>query len=65
MKRIIKKLSFPVIGLVSLIWFLARVIPKPSRMRYPCMRVAAPIASTFVVYLLGLFSSLLVFKKAK
>jgi hypothetical protein len=65
MKRIIKKLSFPVIGLLSLIWFLIRVIPKPSRVRYPCMRVAAPLASTFVIYLIGLTSSLLVFKKAK
>jgi hypothetical protein len=65
MKKIIKKLSFPVMGLLSLIWFLIRVIPKPSRARYPCMKVAAPLASTFVVYLLGLFSSLLVFKKAK
>jgi hypothetical protein len=65
MKRIIKKLSFPIIGLLSLIWFLIRVIPKPSRARYPCMRIAAPLASTFVIYLIGLTSSLLVFKKAK
>ncbi len=65
MKRIIKKLSFPVIGLISLIWFLFRVVPKPSRVRYPCMRIAAPIASSFVIYIIGLFSSLLVFKKAK
>ena len=65
MKKLITKLSFPVIGLVSLIWFLIRVIPKPSRVRYPCMRVAAPIASSFVIYLIGLVSSLLVFRKAK
>jgi hypothetical protein len=65
MKKIIKKLSFPIIGLFSLIWFLIRVVPKPSRVRYPCMKIAAPIASTFVIYLIGLTSSLLVFKKAK
>jgi hypothetical protein len=65
MKKMIKKLSFPTIGLLSLIWFLIRVIPKPSRARYPCMKIAAPIASTFVIYLIGLTSSLLVFKKAK
>jgi hypothetical protein len=65
MKKFIKKLSFPVIGLSSLIWFLIRVIPKPSRASYPCMRVAAPLASSFVVYLLGITSSLLAFKKAK
>ena len=65
MKRMIKKLYFPIIGLISLIWLLIRVIPKPSRVRYPCMKVSAPIASTFVIYLLGLASSLLVFKRAK
>ena len=65
MKKLIKKLSFPVIGLFSLIWFLIRVVPKPSRVRYPCMRIAAPVASSFVIYLIGIVSSLLVFKKAK
>jgi len=28
----------PVVGLFSLIWFLIRVIPKPSRATYPCQR---------------------------
>jgi hypothetical protein len=64
MKKLIKTLLFPIMGLLSLIWFLVRVIPKPSRATYPCMRVAAPMASSFVIYLLGLFSSMLVFKKA-
>jgi hypothetical protein len=45
---------FPVTGVIALVWFLIRVIPKPSRAAYPCMRVAYPIASTFVLYLLGL-----------
>ncbi len=40
-------------GLVALIWFLVRVIPKPSRARYPCQRAALPLASGFVVWLLG------------
>jgi hypothetical protein len=65
MKKLIKKLSFPIIGLFSLIWFLVRVVPKPSRARYPCMKIAAPVAASFVIYLIGLVSSLLVFKKAK
>jgi hypothetical protein len=29
--------SFTVMGIASLIWFLVRVIPKPSRATYPCM----------------------------
>jgi hypothetical protein len=48
------KWFFPLSGLFALIWFLARVIPKPSRATYPCMRVAAPLASSFVIWLLGL-----------
>jgi hypothetical protein len=47
-------LVFLLFGLVSLIWFLVRIIPKPSRAKYPCIRVAAPLASGFVVYLLGM-----------
>jgi len=37
---------FPIAGLLSLIWFLIRVLPKPSRATYPCQRVAAPLSFT-------------------
>lgn len=53
------------IGLLATIWFLIRVIPKPSRARYPCMQAAAPLMSSFVIYLLGLSASLISFKKFK
>ena len=56
---------FPLIGLLSLIWFLVRVIPKPSRASYPCMRVAAPLASSFVVWILGLGGSVLALRTAR
>ena len=59
------KWVFPLAGLVSLIWFLIRVIPKPSRALYPCQRVAFPLASGFVALLLGFGASALAFKKAK
>jgi parallel beta-helix repeat protein len=55
----------PILGLGSLIWFLVRVIPKPSRATYPCQRVAAPFASAFVIWLMGLFASILAYRKAK
>ncbi|MDH4239188.1 MAG: hypothetical protein OEW48_06465, partial [Phycisphaerae bacterium] len=45
---------FPVVGLVSLIWFLIRVVPKPSRATYPCQRAAFPLASGFIIWLFGL-----------
>ncbi len=52
-------------GIAALVWFLIRVIPKPSRASYPCIQAVAPIASSFVLYLLGLASSVMFFKKAK
>jgi hypothetical protein len=56
---------WPVSGLVCLVWFLIRVIPKPSRAAYPCQRVAFPLASSFIVWLLGLGGSAVVFRRAK
>ena len=65
MKNILKKLLFPVTGLAALIWVLIRVIPKPSRAAYPCMKAAAPLATTFIVWITGLYSSAVFFKKAR
>ena len=59
------KISFFVLGIVSTIWFLIRVIPKPSRAAYPCMRTAAPFMSAFVIYLLSFSGAFLAFRKAK
>jgi len=56
---------FFITGLGALLWFLIRVIPKPSRAAYPCMRAAAPVASAFVLYVLGLFATAAFFKKSK
>jgi hypothetical protein len=65
MKKLFRNLFLPVLGLSSLLWFLIRVIPKPSRAQYPCMKAAAPLASAFVVWVVGLFGSVLFFKKAR
>jgi hypothetical protein len=59
------KAIFLVTGFGSLIWFLVRVIPKPSRAAYPCMRTALPLASSLVVYLIGLGSFTMLMRKAK
>jgi hypothetical protein len=56
--------TFIILGVASTVWFLVRVIPKPSRAGYPCMRVAAPIMSGFVIYLITLSGSVLLFKRA-
>ena len=49
-----------VLGCTALLWFLLRVVPKPSRASYPCQRAAFPLASGFVLWLCaiagGMFS---------
>lgn len=52
-------------GIVSTIWFLIRVIPKPSRATYPCMRATAPFMSGLVIYLMGISGAFFGFKKVK
>lgn len=56
---------FPILGLFSLIWFLIRVIPKPSRATYPCQRFAAPFASGFVIWIAGMIGSALAYRRAR
>ena len=63
--RMPAKLVFLFISVLSTIWFIIRVIPKPSRATYPCMQVAMPIMSSFFVWLLSVTASWLAFKKAK
>ena len=64
-KPIIAKILFIGLGISTTLWFLIRVIPKPTRAAYPCMQASAPIMSGFVIYLLALTGSLAAFRKAK
>jgi uncharacterized protein (DUF362 family) len=64
-KPVFNKILFIILGISSTVWFLFRVIPKPQRAYYPCMKAAAPVMSAFVIYLLSFSGSLLAFKKAK
>lgn len=58
-------LLFPLIGLSALIWIIIRVIPKPSRMQYPCIKTAAPVAAGFVTYIIGLAAAVFFYKTGK
>ncbi len=58
------RILFIVTGIASTVWFLIRVIPKPSRAYYPCMRTAAPVMSGFVIYLLSVGGVSLTLRKA-
>ena len=59
------RLLFFILGIASTVWFLIRVIPKPSRAAYPCMKVAAPFMSGLVIYLLSMGGITLVSRRLK
>jgi hypothetical protein len=59
------KFVFFVLGIASTAWFIVRVIPKPSRATYPCMRVAAPFMSGFVMYLLAVGGITAIFHRTR
>ena len=55
----------PLTGLLSLIWFFVRVIPKPSRATYPCQRAAASLAGGFLAWIGAMIASSLLYKRAR
>jgi hypothetical protein len=57
-RPIFSRVLFPVTGLLALFWWTVRVLPKPSRATYPCQRVTLPVASGFLLWLLGTLVSL-------
>jgi hypothetical protein len=59
------KFIFIIMGIASTIWFLVRVIPKPSRAAYPCMQIAAPFMSGFVTWLLAVAGLTAISRKTK
>jgi hypothetical protein len=59
------KILYPIIGFVALLWILMRVIPKPSRANYPCIKAATPFAYGFIVYIASLIVSALAFARTK
>ena len=58
-------LYFIAISIAALIWVLVRVIPKPSRAGYPCMRVAMSLASGLLLPVSAFMLSLLSFWKGR
>lgn len=59
------KIGFIIISISATVWFLIRVIPKPSRAAYPCMEAASPFMSGLVIYLLSLVGGRLAFIRFK
>ena len=63
--RVPAKIVYVLISILATIWFLFRVIPKPSRAAYPCMQVAAPLMSGFVMWIMAFIGTTFAFRKAK
>ena len=59
------KIYLIITGLLSLVWFLIRVIPKPSRAAYPCQQAAFPVASAFILWITGTLTASILFRKAR
>ncbi|MCB0238173.1 MAG: hypothetical protein KDH08_05925, partial [Anaerolineae bacterium] len=60
-----RRVFLPLVGFLALVWFLIRVVPKPARAAYPCQRVAAPLASGFVLWLAGMAGASVAFRHAR
>ncbi|MCC8088543.1 MAG: DUF362 domain-containing protein [Rikenellaceae bacterium] len=61
---LVGKFMFVLMSVAATVWFLVRVIPKPSRAVYPCMQAAAPLMSSFVIWLLSISGTYVTYKKA-
>lgn len=64
-RRPSNKIIFFALGIVSTLWFIIRVVPKPSRATYPCMQAAAPFAASFISYLAGMSVTVLAVQKLR
>ena len=59
------RLLLPLIGLLALVWWLVRVIPKPARADYPCQRVGLAVAFQGVALLMSLFAVPALFRRTR
>ncbi len=69
-REILKRIKLPgtiifiSMGILSTVWFLVRVIPKPQRAAYPCMRAAFPLMTGFIIWLVSISGSIAAFRLA-
>jgi hypothetical protein len=61
-----KGIWFHIAGIIAIVWFLIRVVPKPQRAQYPCQQVAMSISLGYIAFWGILFTGLVVwFRNAK
>ena len=63
--NIYSRILFPLVGLLAIIWFLVRVLPKPSRISYPCQQLAMGLGGSFLIYLAGIFTSMAIYQQIR
>jgi hypothetical protein len=51
-------LFFHLAGIVAILWFLVRVLPRPDRIRYPCQQMSVSIAVGYIAFWSLLWSAL-------
>ena len=49
---------FHIAGLLAIIWFLIRVVPRPDRIRYPCQQMGISVAFGYITFWSLLWGSL-------
>lgn len=61
----LRRWILPAAGFLSLVWWILRVAPKPSRAAYPCQQAAAPLAGGFLVWLACALGAAPLFRRGK
>ena len=41
---------FHLAGIIAIVWFLVRVLPKPDRIQYPCQQMSILVASGYIAF---------------
>jgi hypothetical protein len=59
-----KGIWFHLAGIIAIIWFLIRVVPKPQRAQYPCQQVAISISLGYIAFWSILFTGLMVWLRS-
>jgi hypothetical protein len=63
--RIPYRLAFIITGLFAMLWVLFRVISKPQRIHYPCVKAASPFMWSFLSWLFTMGSGIFLFNKSR
>jgi hypothetical protein len=58
-----KGIWFHLAGIIAVLWFLIRVVPKPQRAQYPCQQIAMSISLGYIAFWGILFTGLVIWMR--